>query len=85
MAEGSYVAVSDWMKYGVKPSAVRSENYLHNIKASNGSAFPLSLGKDIIFDTPVLGNGYYYDFSTSYFQCRVDVAELYRRSERWCE
>ena len=28
MAEGSYVAVSDRMKYGVKPSAVRSENYV---------------------------------------------------------
>ena len=73
MAEGSYVAVSDWMKYGVKPSAVRSENYLHNIKASNGSSFPLTLGQDIIFDVPALGNGYYCDFSTSYFRCRVDV------------
>ena len=30
------VAITDRMKYGVKPSAVRSENYLHNIKASNG-------------------------------------------------
>ena len=73
MAEGSYVAVSDWMKYGVKPSAVRSENYLHNIKVSNGSAFPLTFGQDIIFDVPALGNGYYCDFSTSYFRCRVDV------------
>ena len=73
MAEGSYVAVSDRMKYGVKPSAVRSENYLHNIKASNGAAFPCTLGQDIIFDVPALGNGYYCDFSTSYFRCRVDV------------
>ena len=73
MAEGSYVAVSDRMKYGVKPSAVRSENYLHNIKASNGSQFPMQLGQDIIFDVPALGNGYYCDFSTSYFRCRVDV------------
>ena len=73
MAEGSYVAVSDRMKYGIKPSAVRSENYLHNIKASNGSSFPMNLGQDIIFDVPALGNGYYCDFSTSYFRCRVDV------------
>ena len=73
MAEGSYVAVSDRMKYGVKPSAVRSENYLHNIKASNGSTFPCNMGQDIIFEVPALGNGYYCDFSTSYFRCRVDV------------
>ena len=73
MSEGSYVAVSDRMKYGIKPSAVRSENYLHNIKASNGSSFPMTLGQDIIFDVPALGNGYYCDFSTSYFRCRVDV------------
>ena len=33
------VAITDRMKYGVKPSAVRSENYLHNIKASNGPQF----------------------------------------------
>ena len=64
MAEGSYVAVSDRMKYGIKPSAVRSENYLHNIKASNGSSFPMQLGQDIIFDVPALGNGYYCDFPT---------------------
>ena len=59
------VAITDRMKYGVKPSAVRSENYLHNIKASNG--------QDIIFDVPALSNGYYCDFSTSYFRMKVDV------------
>jgi hypothetical protein len=74
MAEGSYVAVSDRMKYGIKPSAVQSENNLHNSKASNGSSFPMQLGQYIIFDIPALGNGYYCDFSTSYFRCRVDVA-----------
>ena len=73
MAEGSCVAVSDRMKYGIKPSAVQSKNYLHNIKASNGSSFPLTLGQDIISDVPALGNRYYSDFSTSFFRCRVDV------------
>ena len=43
------VAITDRMKYGVKPSAVRSENYLHNIKASNGSTFKCQMGQDIIF------------------------------------
>jgi len=59
------VAITDRMKYGVKPSAVRSENYLHNIKCQ--------MGQDIIFDVPALGNGYYCDFSTSYFRMKVDV------------
>ena len=67
------VAITDRMKYGVKPSAVRSENYLHNIKASNGSSFLCQMGQDIIFDVPALGNGYYCDFSTSYFRMKVDV------------
>ena len=66
-------AVSDRMRYGVKPSAVRSENYLHNIKAVNGSGFDVAMGQDIIFEVPALGNGYYCDFSTSYFRFRVDV------------
>ena len=69
----SAVAITDRMKYEVKPSAVRSESYLHNIKASNGSNFNYVLGQDIIFDIPALGNGYYCDFSTSYIRFRVDV------------
>ena len=67
------VAITDRMKYGVKPSAVRSESYLHNIKASNGSNFNCTLRQDINFDVPALGNGYYCDFSTSYIRFRVDV------------
>ena len=68
----SQVAITDKMMYKVKPSAVRSENYLHNIKASNGSSFNVQMGTDIIFEVPALGNGYYCDFSTSYFRVRVD-------------
>ena len=67
------VAITDRMKYGVKPSAVRSENYLHNMKASNGPTFDLQMGHDIMFGVPALGNGYYFDFSTSYFTVKVDV------------
>ena len=43
------MAITNRMKYGVKPSAVRSENYLHNIKASNVPTFDLQMGQDIIF------------------------------------
>ena len=68
----SQVAITDKMMYKVKPSAVRSENYLHNIKASNGTQFQCQMGTDIIFEVPALGNGYYCDFSTSYFRVRVD-------------
>ena len=67
------VAVTDRMRYGIKPSAVRSETMLHNIKAVNGVSFPLQLGQDIIFEVPALGNGYYCDFSTSYFRMNVSV------------
>ena len=86
MAEGSYVAVSDQMKYGMKPSAVCLENYLHHIKASNGLAFPLGLGQDIIFDIPALGNGYDCDFSTSYLRVKVDIVltGYCYHSSCWC-
>ena len=67
------MAITDRMKYGEKPSAVRSKNYLHNIKASNGPQFEVQMGQDIIFDIPALGNGYYCDFSTSYFRVKVDI------------
>ena len=60
------LAITDKMKYMVEPSAVRSESYLHNIKASNGSKFNCTFGQDMIFDVPALGNGYYCDFFTSY-------------------
>ena len=39
------MAITDRMKCGVKPSAVRSENYLHNIKASNGPQFDVQMVK----------------------------------------
>ena len=68
----SSVAITDKMQYKVKASAVRSENYLHNIKASNGSTFTVGMGTYIIFEVPALGNGYHCDFSTSYFRMRVD-------------
>ena len=80
------VAITDRMKYGVKPSAVRSENYLHNIKASNGPQFEVSMGQDIIFDVPALGNGYYCNFSTSYFRVKVDITlgTVINHSSCWC-
>ena len=68
----SHFAITEKMMYKVKPSAVRSENYLHNIKAGNGSSFNVQMGTVIIFEVPALGNGYYCDFSTSYFIVRVD-------------
>lgn len=73
MSGDAGVAVTDRMRYGIKPSAVRSETMLHNIKAVNGTSFPLQLGQDIIFEVPALGNGYYCDFSTSYFRMNVSA------------
>ena len=48
------------MQYKVKASAVTSENYLQNIKASNESDFSLQMGADIIVDIPALGNASKY-------------------------
>ena len=45
-------AVTDLMQYNVKPTAVRSENLLNNIKASNGNLFAGSSEGQIIFDVP---------------------------------
>ena len=70
----SQVAITDKMMYKVKPSAVRSEDYLRNIKASNENSFEVKMGTDIIFEVPALGNGYYCDFSISYFRVRVDCS-----------
>ena len=66
-------AVTDRMKYGIKPSAVRSENLLHNFKATNGRTFTQQLGNEIIFEFTGMGNGYYCDFSSSYFRFGVSV------------
>ena len=53
MAEGSYVAVYDWMKYAVKPSAVRSENYLHTTSKYEQQVvfFSCAFGQDNILRT----------------------------------
>lgn len=71
-------AVSDKMKYAVKQAAVRSENALRNIKASNGTEFSQNLGTEIVFELPSNSNGSYCDFSKSYFRftLEVDVSEV---------
>ena len=63
---GGAVAITDRMKHGVQPSPVRSESYLHNINAGNGSNFNCTIGQHIIFDVPALGNGYYCLFHFLY-------------------
>jgi len=64
-------AVSDRMKYGVKPSAIRSENLLYNLKAVNGTSFSQSTSTDVIFEIPSMGNGYYCDVANSYFRWKL--------------
>ena len=67
-------AVSDRMKYGVKPSAVKTENLLHNIKATTGHNTPIALGNEVIFEIPSMGNGYYCDLGNSYFRFGIGVS-----------
>ena len=45
--EGAMV-ITDRMKYGVKPCAVRSANNLHSIKASNGPSFDVAMGEGTV-------------------------------------
>lgn len=82
-------AISDRMRYGIKPSAVRSENLLHYYKANNGSSFDVAVGNEMIFQVPALGGGHYIDWSTSYFRAHVQIdlggvagADGYVRFER---
>ena len=71
---GAASAVSDKMKFGVKPSAVRSSSFLKIQKAASPSGNQvMSLGNQIIFDVPNLGTGYYIDWSTSYFRFGINV------------
>ena len=64
--KGAPLAVSDKMKFGVKPSAVRSSSFLKVQKVASPSGNQvMSLGNQIIFDIPNLGSGYYIDGSTS--------------------
>ena len=46
----SAVAFTDRIQYGVKPSSIKSENYLHNIKGSNAPSFDVQMGQEIMFD-----------------------------------
>lgn len=72
--KGTGEAVTDRMKYGFKPSAVRSSNFTKVLKASNPSGSQtVALGNQITFDLPNLGTGYYVDWSTSYFRFGINV------------
>lgn len=67
-------AVSDRMKYNVKPTAVRSECLLNNIKCSNGNTF--SPGDQLVFDVPAMSGGYYLDPANSLFRFTVKRGNL---------
>jgi hypothetical protein len=49
------------MRYNTKPVAVRSENILSNLKASNGARFNGDGSSTIIFDVPAMTGGFYLD------------------------
>ena len=66
-------AVTDLMRYNVKPTAVRSEISLNNIKASNGNSFAGSSEGQIIFDVPAMSGGYYLDSAGSRFRFTLSM------------
>ena len=69
--EGS--AVSDRMRYVPKPIAVRSENLVTSIKASNGSLFNGDGSTQVIFDIPAMSGGYYLDTAATRFSFNVQL------------
>ena len=73
-------AVSDRMRYGIKESAVRSDNLLHNFKASNGREFEVKMGNDIVFELPSMGKGYYCDLASSYIRFSIKIVNTTQRT-----
>ena len=71
--EGS--AVSDSMRFNVKPVAVRSENILTSIKSSNGNAFSGDGSSQVIFDVPAMAGGYYLDTASSRFSFNIGFTD----------
>jgi hypothetical protein len=69
-------AVSDRMRYGVKPTAVRSENILSSIKASNGNAFDGNGTSKIIFDIPAQAGGFYLDAAATRFSFDLKMSNI---------
>ena len=71
--EGSACTVSDRMRYVPKPIAVRSENLVTSIKASNGSLFNGDGSTQVIFDIPAMSGGYYLDTAATRFSFNVQL------------
>ena len=63
--EGS--AISDRLRFNTKPIAVRSENLVSSIKATNGNIQTGDGVSTIIFDIPAMSGGYYLDAASTRF------------------
>ena len=72
--EGS--AVSDRMRSVSKPIAVRSENLVASVKASNGSLFNGDGSTQVIFDIPAMSGGYYLDTAVTRFSFNVQLQSI---------
>ena len=72
--EGS--AVSDRMRYVPKPIAVRSENLVTSVKASNGSLFNGDGSTQMMFDIPAMSGGYYLDSAATRFSLNVQLQSI---------
>ena len=72
--EGS--AVSDRMRYVPKPIAVRSENLVTSVKASNGSLYNGDGSTQVIFDIPAMSGGYYLDSAATRFSFNVQLQNI---------
>ena len=64
------------MRYVPKPIAVRSENLVTSIKASNGSLFNGDGTTQVIFDIPAMSGGYYLDTAATRFSFNVQLQNI---------
>ena len=65
MSSKQGTAVTDLMRYNVKPTAVHSEILLNNIQTTNRNTFDGSNKAQIIFDIPAMSGGYDLDAAGS--------------------
>ena len=72
--EGS--AISDRLRFNTKPIAVRSENLVSSIKATNGNIQTGDGVSTIIFDIPAMSGGYYLDAALTRFSFNLRLTDV---------
>ena len=68
--------MSDRLKFDVKATAVRSENLVASIKATNGNAQSGDGISTVIFHIPAMSRGYYLDAALTRFSFNLRFTDV---------